>query len=419
VWPVVRNGFVRVAGATGVAALLTLLLYRTAVSATTATERGAFTVFWFAALIMSFGVFLPLEQVVSRVRTHGPVPRAAVLRPALVLAAIAVVGVVAVSPLLGLHGSVRLWVVTALVVLALVSALQYAARGLALGSGRMDAYAGALVADAGVRAGVAFVVGLLVVHPPGAVFVACVVGSALVAHAGLLLVLQRPGPDRAPVRTGAPVTPQDTTRAVLALLGASLAAQVLLNAAPIVVAHEGLETGAVAAYGAAFTLARIPLFAVVPAQSVLVPPLTRMVAEGRHHELRVRMAQLAAAVAVLAVLGAGFGWLLSGTAMDLFTSGELEVPRALMALLVAGCLVHAGLVIGTQALVATGRERRVLVCWLTGLAVAVVCALALQVGTGLDLSWTLAWSFTAGSAAAWLLSVLVLVQRPRTAPSAA
>jgi len=152
---------------------------------------------------------------------------------------------------------------------------------------------------------------------------------------------------------------------------------------------------------------------------VLVPPLTRMVAEGRLHELRVRMAQLAAAVAVLAVVGAGAGWLLSGIAMDLFTSGELQVPRALMALLVAGCLVHAGLVIGTQALVATGRERRVLVCWLTGLAVAVACALALRVGTGLDLSWTLAWSFTAGSAAAWLLSVLVLVQRPRTAAAAA
>lgn len=416
-WPVVRGGFLGVAVATGAAAVFTLLLNAAVSRTATDDQTAAFQLFWYAALIVSFGVFLPLEQVVSRAATAGRVRGAAVVRPALVLLAIAVAGVLVASPLLGTDGPTRAWVVTALVALAAVSALQYAARGLALGRGRLGPYAAALAADAGLRGLAAVLAAVLVFQPPGALFAAFVVGSALLAHAGLLLAVRGTGETPATTGRTTSAAPQTMTRAVLTLLGASLAGQLLLNSGPLLV---GLESGVgqaavIAAYGNAFTLARAPLFVVVPAQAVLIPMLTRMVAEGRHHELRIRMAQFSGAVVVLALVGAGAGALLSDLAMDVFTKGKYEVSPGLMALMVGGCLVHAGLVVGTQALVATGRERAVLTCWVSGLAVAALWVAVVQLGLGTGASWAVAGGFTAGSAAAWLLSVLVLVQRPRAA----
>lgn len=430
-WPLVRGGFLGVAVATAAAAVFTLLLNSAVFrGSTTEAQADAFNLFWYGALIVSFGVFLPLEQVVSRAATEGRLRGAAVVRPALVLVAIAVAGVLLASPLLGDDAGTRAWVVTALVALAAVSALQYAARGLALGRGRLGPYAGALAADAGLRGLAAVVTTVVVFSPPGWLFAVFVVSSALVAHLALLLVVRRGGgavaepPEelhdfgdlglaREHRRAGAAPSSRTMTRTVLTLLGASVAGQLLLNAGPLVVGLEDAGAGAVAAYAAAFTLARAPLFVVVPAQAVLVPPLTRMVAEGRLHELRVRMAQFSAAVVLVAVVGAVAGALLSGVAMDVFTKGKYEVPAGLMALVVGGCLVHAGLVVGTQALVATGRERAVLTCWIAGLLVAAAWIAVAQLLLGTGAAWAVAGGFTAGSAAGWLLSVLVLVQRPR------
>ncbi|WP_187279480.1 hypothetical protein [Quadrisphaera setariae] len=428
-----RGGFLGVAVATGAAAVFTLLLNAAVFrGSTTPDQAAAFNLFWYGALIVSFGVFLPLEQVVSRAATEGRLRGAAVVRPALVLVVVAVAGVLLASPLLGRDAATRAWVVTALVALAAVSALQYAARGLALGRSRLGAYAGALAADAGLRGLAALATTVVVFRPPGWLFAVFVVSSALVAHAALLLVVRRGGRRAGPAEElhdfgdlglarehrgpGAAPSSRTMTRAVLTLLGASVAGQLLLNAGPIAVGLEGSEA-VLAAYGAAFTLARAPLFVVVPAQAVLVPPLTRMVAEGRLHELRVRMAQFSAAVVVVAAVGAVAGALLSGLAMELFTKGKYEVPAGLMALMVGGCLVHAGLVVGTQALVAIGKERAVLTCWVAGLVVAAAWIAVVQLGLGVGASWGVAGGFTAGSAAAWLLSVLVLVQSPQGATS--
>ncbi|TNM68743.1 hypothetical protein FHN55_05895 [Streptomyces sp. NP160] len=432
-----RGGFLGVAVATAAAAVFTLLLNSAVFrGSTTQEQQAAFNLFWYGALIVSFGVFLPLEQVVSRAATEGRLRGAAVLRPALVLVAVAVGGVLLASPLLGDDPGTRAWVVTALVALAGVSALQYAARGLALGRGRLGPYAGALAADAGLRGTAALLATVLVFQPPAWLFASFVVASALAAHVALLLLVRRPrssrggagdpvpaelhdagdlGLARGPRRPEGAPSSRTMTRAVLTLLAASVAGQLLLNAGPIVVGLEPGGPAVLAAYGAAFTLARAPLFVVVPAQAVLVPPLTRMVAEGRLHELRVRMAHFSAAVVVLAAVGAGAGALLSDLAMEVFTAGKLEVPPGLMALMVGGCLVHAGLVVGTQALVATGRERAVLTCWVAGLVAAAAWIALTQLVVGTGAAWSVAGGFTAGSAVAWLLSVLVLVQRPRRA----
>ncbi|PWJ53047.1 Membrane protein involved in the export of O-antigen and teichoic acid [Quadrisphaera granulorum] len=416
-----RGGFLGVAVATAVAAVFTLLLNAAVFrGSTTEAQQAAFTVFWYGALIVSFGVFLPLEQVVSRAASEGRLRGATVVRPALVLLVVAVGGVLLASPLLGNDAGTRTWVVVALVTLSGISALQYAARGLALGRGRMGPYAAALAADAVLRGLAATLVTVLVFQPPAWLFAVFVLASALLAHVGLLLVLRRQSAGvtaasiAGPVAGGAAGTPM--TRAALTLLGASVAGQLLLNAGPIAVGLEPGKEAVIAAYGAAFTLARAPLFVVVPAQAVLVPPLTRMVAEGRLHELRVRMAQFSAAVVLVAAVGAGVGGLLARPAMDLFTKGQLQVPPGLMALMVGGCLVHAGLVVGTQALVATGKERAVLTCWIAGLVVAAAWIAVAQLGFGVTASWGVAGGFTAGSAAAWLLSVLVLVQRPHPRP---
>lgn len=336
-------------------------------------EYGYFGSFWSIALIVGFGFFLPVEQELARALQHQH--SSAVLRiamPVAVLgAAVECAIVLTTTPFLlrAFGGSVG--VLAALSTLCLVSAGQFLVRGLLIGKGRLNLYGLLLVIDTFLRVLFAAVV-WWALPVTSASFAWTLVLAIAVAHLPLLsrelgnwtFPLQ---PDTAMLR--------NFTRTMAPLLVGSIGGQILLNGLPVIVASFAAESQQDLAgrFAAAFFLARVPLFIVVPLQTTLVPMLTRLLSteqpRGRISSIFARFAG-ALALAVMAGVIAAFTvgpWLVRtifGPAYD------MAGPD--LALMAAGVVVHVGLIIATQALIAASMHAKVALTWMCGIAAAAV-----------------------------------------------
>jgi O-antigen/teichoic acid export membrane protein len=211
------------------------------------------------------------------------------------------------------------------------------------------------------------------------------------------------GPGPAPPAGPAP-------RLALADLGhlvvGALCAQALLNAAPVLVsgAAAPAERPLAAAFVAAFTLVRLPLFVAVPLQSALIRPLAAVRASGDHGRQRRLLLQLAGLVAAGAAVAAVVGALAGPPVIALVFGPRYVLPGAAVAVLAAGSVVHLGLLVTSQALVAGSRHRDSAVSWVVGLAAAAVLFWVVP-----DLVAGAALAFAGGSAAAlgWSAGVLL------------
>ncbi|MBO0839528.1 MAG: hypothetical protein J2O49_01745, partial [Sciscionella sp.] len=157
-------------------------------------QYGFFTAYWSMALVVGFGVFLPIEQEFTRLAhsagAGGGVLRSG-LRVALGFAAVEVVLVLAGTPLLLHSFGGEFGTVAALATLCVISAGQFTVRGLLLGANRMTSYALVLTADAALRVTLAaLLAGLL--RPANASSYAWTLVLAIgVAHLPLLPKLVR------------------------------------------------------------------------------------------------------------------------------------------------------------------------------------------------------------------------------------
>ncbi|MBM7026120.1 hypothetical protein [Clavibacter zhangzhiyongii] len=403
-----------------------------------------FSVFWSVALVVGFGLFLPVEQELARLGAHGADVRVAV-RAALRLSAVvalAGVAVVAIAAPLLLGAGMPPGLVVAYALIAPVSALQFTARGAMVARGDVPAYSRVLLADSGLRVALALAALLLLtaLDLPDAVswFAAALLAAIALAHVPVLLragsrtrvvANEAPGAgdgagvDPALVAVegaaveGAAVEPDGGTpargrattsirRAYLALLGAGVCAQLLLNVGPVVIAALDRTVGTAGAFQATFSVARVPLFMLVPLQGLIVPPLVAYVRRGETAALIRRMSLLAAAIAGLGVV-AGVVAALAGPAVIELVFGEgRSLPALDVGILVLGVFAHVGLVIGTQALIATDRHRDSSLAWATAL-VAAAAATALLQG---PLGWAtaIAAGFGAGSLIGWITALLRL-----------
>ncbi|WP_445445000.1 hypothetical protein [Clavibacter sp. km3a] len=403
-----------------------------------------FSVFWSVALVVGFGLFLPVEQELARLGAHGADVRAAV-RAALRLSAVvalAGVAVVAIAAPLLLGAGMPPGLVVAYALIAPVSALQFTARGAMVARGDVPAYSRVLLADSGLRVALALAALLLLtaLDLPDAVswFAAALLAAIALAHVPVLLRAgsrtrgdagEAPGAgdgagvDPALVAVegaaveGAAVEPDGGTpargrattsirRAYLALLGAGVCAQLLLNAGPVVIAALDRTVGTAGAFQATFSVARVPLFMLVPLQGLIVPPLVAYVRRGETAALIRRMSLLAAAIAGLGVV-AGVVAALAGPAVIELVFGEgRSLPALDVGILVLGVFAHVGLVIGTQALIATDRHRDSSLAWATALVAAAAATTLLQGPLG----WAtaIAAGFGAGSLIGWITALLRL-----------
>ncbi len=404
-----------VASSVVLAGLLTYVYLALAARAVPTGDYASFGAFWSLALVVGSGLFLPLELEVARlVHLRGGGLPPGTVRACLVLTAVALAAVGVTVPLLlpALGGSAGL--VVALAAVAVLSPAQFLLRGLLLGRGSYGLHGAVLLTDAALRVVGALAVGALVL-PTGAADLGWTLVAAMgLAHVPVLAaVLRRGGRAGRGAATGVAASSAGLTlSAVGHLLIGTVCAQTLLNAAPVLVtgaAGTGERTAA-AAFVAAFTLVRLPLFVAVPLQSALIPVLVDAGVEERSARRARVVRRLLAVVAGLAAAAAAVGALAGPPLVALVFGDRYDAAAADVAVLAAGSVVHVGLLVAAQAVVAAGRHRDSASAWACGLVVAAVVVVAVPGVTA-----GAAWAFTAGSAAALAWCAVVLT---RTTPSA-
>ena len=149
------------------------------------------------------------------------------------------------------------------------------------------------------------------------------------------------------------------------------AAQRAAGADPRAGANE-VEITRAGQFLAAFTLARVPLFLVVPLQTALLPMLTALLHSGDRAALRRVMLRIALGLVGLGVGGGGLGYFAGPLLVGLIFGESYVLGGRDVALLAVGVAAHIGLVLVTQVLVAAVRHRLVAWSWLSGVAVAAV-----------------------------------------------
>ena len=372
-----------------------------------AGDYAGFGAFWSLSLLVGFGLFLPLETEIARLVHLGPgrgLPRGTV-RVAAVLTVAGLAAVAAATPvLLPTLGTPGL--VAALAAVCVVSTGQFVLRGLLVGTGRYRRYGGVVLVDAVLRVLGAGTV-LLLARPPGATaFGWTLVAALALAHLPLLAWLLRHRDARPGQRS------RLAPGAVAHLVAGTLCAQALLNAAPVLVSGGSADRTAAAAFVAAFTLVRLPLFVAVPLQGTLLPTLVDAASAPAAARARV-LRRLAVAVTGLTVLAAAVGALAGPPVVALVFGDRYQAPAADVAVLAAGSVVHLALLVAAQAVVAAGRHRDSALAWGVGLAVAAVVWLVVP-----DATAAAAWAFTGGSVAGLAVCAVVLSRRGAAAGAA-
>ena len=377
-----------------------------------AAEYAYFGAFWSLALVVGFGFYLPIEQETARLMQIPDRPRGllrAALLTALSLAAVQVVLVAAATPwlarALGGHGVS----VVAVAVLCLVSAGQFVVRGALIGMDRMGRYALVILVDTLLRVTFAVAVALLAADPGSPAFAWTLVAAIGLAHAPQLYLLatRRTRLGQVPAMGTHTVTVPEVRRAVAPLLLGSLCAQLLLNGPPVLIpalARNELEVTRAGQFLAAFTLARVPLFLVVPLQTALLPMLTALLHSGDRAALRRVMLRIGLGLAALGVAALALGWFVGPLLVGLIFGDAYVLGGRDVALLAVGVAAHIGLVLVTQVLVAAVRHRLVAGAWFTGVVVAAVILFTVP-----DLLLAAELAFLTGSVTGWLVGTLLVL----------
>lgn len=344
---------------------------------------GAVAIYWVVLNTLGAGLFLPLEQHVSRELSRSVtagVDGRRVLSRASRIAAATVVTVVVLATVgrdliaeAFFSGSMAL--VLALAVGTAALAVSYIARGRFAGLGAWRRYGCHLAIDGLVRfAGVCMlaVAGADTVEP----YVFIVVLGLILSTAVTL-----PASTRPPVSGHPAATWGEVGRTLGWLLVASVSGLALLNAAPLAVQVLDEHSGASATVGnfmAALTLARIPLFLFSAIQASLLPALSRHVGHGDRASFRATLRGLTVGILALGAVMGGAALFFGPALLSAVFGPAYQVDRLDLALL---AVATAGLMLVTtlgQALIAASRYRAAALAPLLGIATFVLCVAAVE-----------------------------------------
>jgi O-antigen/teichoic acid export membrane protein len=334
-------------------------------------------VLWSLVFSIGIGLFLPVEQEVSRlvaaraVAGEGvaPVLRAAGLLAGGLLALLLAVLGLAAGPIAD-----RLFDGDRAMVLALCGAFvglaaEHLTRGVLSGLGRFGWYGTQLAVDGALRIAIAAGLGLAGVRSP--VAYALILAVAPLASVALTL----PGVLR-DLRPGASVAMRTLCRGLGLLLASNVLMQVVVNIGVINV--KLLSPGDTAFAGAllsALVLARVPLFVFASLQASLLPALTRALAVGDIPAYRRLLVRAVGVVCLLGVVG-GVPAVAFGPELVRLLFGQRDVlGRVDFAWLAAGTLAYMVASVVGPAVVARGRHAAQTLGWLVGTAVLVAVTL--------------------------------------------
>ena len=353
-----------------------ILAFRQLGSASYAALNGL----WVTAFVLAPGLFLPLEQEVTRALSHrrslGQGGRPLVAK-ALVAGLILIVAVVALVLLLRgpietrlLRGSDGLF--AALIVVLVGFAIESLARGTLSGNQRFGRYGVVVGVDGFGRAVFAALIALVGVGTLGWYGVVFAAGPFLAVLAGLAGA-------RGLVEPGPPAAMSELTAAIGWLLLGSTFAQALGYSAYIgaSVLATPAQNAALGAFIAGLFIARVPLLLFQAVQAALLPKLSSLLAQQRIAEFRHGFLRLVWMVAVGGAVAT-----IAGFALGPFVGGKLfgasyTLDAVGLAALIAGvCLVVLALTIA-QALIALQRYALAAFGPVLGLAVFVAAMVAL------------------------------------------
>ncbi len=328
---------------------------------------------WAIVFTAGPGVFLPLEQEVSRLvasrSARGVGARPVVRRIGAIGAAAAgllvIAGIATASLTVGplFQGQELLLVGLLLAVVGFAG--EHLLRGVLSGVGRFGRYGMVLAAEGVVRlvaCGMLAVLGVAAAGPYGVVLGAAPLGSWLVGvrRGGWL----RPGPA---------VGWSEVSGALGWLLGGSVLSQGLANAALLaapLLAGAG-EQAVVGAFLASFVVARVPLFVFSAVQAALLPHLSRLAGQGQLEAFRSSLRRLIALVAGIGIAGAVAAFAFGPWVVRVLFGSAFELERMDLFLLAAGAGAYMVALAYAQAVIALGEHARAAAGFGLGLLVSV------------------------------------------------
>jgi O-antigen/teichoic acid export membrane protein len=337
--------------------------------AVTPDEYAGLTALYLLIATVGPGAFAAIEQEAGRLVSTRDAFGQGTRPVAVQLAALSGGGLLALLLLLGAVSPVLVprvfdgqwWLFAGLVASVAGYAGVYLSRGLFAGQRRLRGYAASVGSEGLVRLLPCLLFAAAGVSTAAPYGIALGLGSAAAALATVpWLRLGSAGPPL-------PWTPLAT--AVGWLTASATLSLAMANIAPVVVtALLPDDTATAGTFSFAFVLSRVPLFVFVSAQALLLPALSRAVAQRDMAAVRRGVRQ---AVAVVAALG-GAGVLLSAPVGDwlldvVFGPGH-PISGSILVLLATGTVVSMLIQVLQPALIALAGHRMVAAAWMVGVA---------------------------------------------------
>lgn len=333
---------------------------------------GPLGALWGLVFLAGPGLFLPLEQEVSRAlaerRARGVGGAPVVIRAAtigVILGLVVLVLLIATSKVMVEHVFDDQLLLLLGLILGLVGALAgHLTRGCLSGTGNFGGYGTFLGAEGLIRFLGCALLALVGVKTAGWYGVA--LGIAPLIAVPLALRVQRPRLEAGPEAAWGEVT-----SALGFLLLASLGAYTIMNIGPAVVqvlaTEEERELAGI--FLSAVIVARVPLFLFQAIQAALLPKLAGLAGNGKYASFRAGLRKLLIVVAALAVTGTIGGFAIGPLVVKIMTSSDVELSHRTLGLLAAGSGFYMLALAMAQAVIALGGHRDQALGWVVGLAV--------------------------------------------------
>lgn len=365
---------------------------------------------WTAMFLLGPGLFLPVEQEVSRALAErrarglggGPVIRKAGLLAAALLGLV-LLGLVVLAPaLLDKLFDDQLLLLVGLGLGLAGTAAGHLARGTCSGQGRFRPYAVFLGADGLIRLGICAVLAVVGVETAGPYGIALGIAPGL----AVVVALAR---QRGLVTPGPEASWREVSGALLALLAGSILSFTLLNGGPLAIDLLGSEAEQADAgrFLNGLIIARVPLFLFQAVQASLLPRLSSLAGAGRFDEFRSGLRSLLAVTAAIGAVATVVAFAIGPQVVRILFGSEFELDHRTLGLLALGCALYMIASALAQAVIALAGHRLVALSW----GVGVVAFVLTTAFVSDDLFLRVELGLVAGSGAAALAMALSLVAR--------